>query len=656
MFSLKSSLWACTLASLLCLSSKVNALPIHEQISGAGTLFSKEDSNHQGRQCAPTSTIPTAHANLTAEETQLLDYICWDASVVVNLTSADAPILQEESADQRIFKTRSGIPPGTSCKPTSWCDSGQCTEVCTRGTVAVEPWLANAARLQARLARTLPFCFSCFFGTHNSAISLADGYGNLDPSYQAFFKYVKWASADFSHSVLRTNNQWLSLTDQLNLGVRVIEIDTHWVGGVLRVAHCGGLHVEALNTLVKALNTVAKLLGHHIRWDTETMGCDPSLSSIPAFLQRTFKDALEEVKIWMDLPENEDELVVLFFDDQPNLGQWGVAHKLQEDVLSVFSREDIFTQDDLAETGWEWPTGSDMVAAGKRLVMVSVADYGQDMAPLVFPRDTGICSWTEPSLQSVSGAPECVYNGVTELFTGSLVRVSTCELEYGPLNCEFIWKGGNAPYFDEASIPGVVDCGVNIPSPDLLTPSRAAAAVWTWAPGHPFSSNNSSEDYGAENDDGDDDDAIPSCALISASDGRWRSAPCSPTTNTTSSIPTVCRLAGTPVESDDQWTLGPATANPFLSIKKSSSLSSLSRSSITITTTNINDNYNGVGICPEGSSFDVPRHPRENFWLADMLRQQGIDAAWLAVQGPDWAVDGIPAYESIDSGEKIVEV
>lgn len=25
-----------------------------------------------------------------------------------------------------------------------------------------------------------------------------------------------------------------------------------------------------------------------------------------------------------------------------------------------------------------------------------------------------------------------------------------------------------------------------MPSPDLLTPSKAAAAVWTWAPGHPY--------------------------------------------------------------------------------------------------------------------------------------------------------------------------
>ena len=30
-------------------------------------------------------------------------------------------------------------------------------------------------------------------------------------------------------SLVRTNNQLFSLTDQLNMGVRVLELDTHWV-------------------------------------------------------------------------------------------------------------------------------------------------------------------------------------------------------------------------------------------------------------------------------------------------------------------------------------------------------------------------------------------------------------------------------------------
>ena len=29
-------------------------------------------------------------------------------------------------------------------------------------------------------------------------------------------------------------------------------------------------------------------------------------------------------------------------------------------------------------------------------------------------------------------------------------------------------------------------CALNMPSPDLLTPSKVAATIWSWAPGHPM--------------------------------------------------------------------------------------------------------------------------------------------------------------------------
>ena len=31
-----------------------------------------------------------------------------------------------------------------------------------------------------------------------------------------------------NNALLRTNDQYLSLTDQMNLGVRSVELDTHW--------------------------------------------------------------------------------------------------------------------------------------------------------------------------------------------------------------------------------------------------------------------------------------------------------------------------------------------------------------------------------------------------------------------------------------------
>lgn len=42
------------------------------------------------------------------------------------------------------------------------------------------------------------------------------------------------------------------------------------------------------------------------------------------------------------------------------------------------------------------------------------------------------------------------------------------------------------PLLDEATLPDISLCALNMPSPDLLTPSKVAATIWSWAPGHPM--------------------------------------------------------------------------------------------------------------------------------------------------------------------------
>jgi len=41
--------------------------------------------------------------------------------------------------------------------------------------------------------RQVPLCYSSMLGTHNSGITLADGYGTLDPYFQKYFEWIKWA-------------------------------------------------------------------------------------------------------------------------------------------------------------------------------------------------------------------------------------------------------------------------------------------------------------------------------------------------------------------------------------------------------------------------------------------------------------------------------
>lgn len=60
---------------------------------------------------------------------------------------------------------------------------------------------------------------------------------------------------------------------------------------------------------------------------------DKSDSCVPApLVRRLFADALAEVSEWMKQPNNADELVVLLFDDQPNLAEWKKLPQMLEQV------------------------------------------------------------------------------------------------------------------------------------------------------------------------------------------------------------------------------------------------------------------------------------------------------------------------------------
>ena len=46
--------------------------------------------------------------------------------------------------------------------------------------------------VQLALSRKVSMCNATLPGTHNSAITLADGYGNLDAQFQEYFAWIRW--------------------------------------------------------------------------------------------------------------------------------------------------------------------------------------------------------------------------------------------------------------------------------------------------------------------------------------------------------------------------------------------------------------------------------------------------------------------------------
>lgn len=126
-------------------------------------------------------------------------------------------------------------------------------------------WVDDALTHQRTLDQYAPLAQANFLMTHNSFNSTA--YANI-------FSY--WADP----------NQSLSLSDQLNAGVRSLELDTHWYNSALRLCHGQNNHT----------------------------GC--------AVTDRELKDGLQEVANW--LRARPSELVVLYIEDHMD-GHYGDA-------------------------------------------------------------------------------------------------------------------------------------------------------------------------------------------------------------------------------------------------------------------------------------------------------------------------------------------
>ncbi|OWZ15259.1 hypothetical protein PHMEG_00011137 [Phytophthora megakarya] len=284
---------------------------------------------------------------------------------------------------------------------------------------------------------------------------------------------------------VHTNDQLFSLTDQLHMGVRFIELDVHWFDGDLRIAHCGGFKSKLLDGMIEVFNEIAKLMGTGIEWDSETIGCKPSLSSIPSKEQRPLTEALKELSTWLHAPENKDEFLMVFFDDEPDLMKWKKVGKLLDYLKEHFPMEEILRPIELVYDT-KWPTIEELLRVGRRVVFMSGADYLTYGEEILFVKDS-VCNWQEPPLPLVS-FPECRFNesktniGVPdENFT--IFRPETSEIEYGFLNADG-QIGINKNLLNEKSLPGVAACGVNIPSPDNITPKRMEGTIWTVPNGH----------------------------------------------------------------------------------------------------------------------------------------------------------------------------
>jgi hypothetical protein len=352
-----------------------------------------------------------------------------------------------------------------ACRRDTPADDAQCAAVPLSPAVSEQAVagyeqsaLHRTLALQQALGDDLPLRFAPWIGTHNS------------------FN----ASAQAATPSQLDANQQLSLTDQLRLDVRSLELDAHWFPSL--AAH----------------GASAPVLCHARGADEGHAGCTT---------ERLLVDGLTEVARW--LRAHPREVVLLYLED----------HLEADDGYAAGARAVTAALGDLLYA----PRGaactplpldlsrSAVRAAGKQVVVMSSCHSGAGWNGVVF--DDGERSRNEvgPAGYGEDGrscdprraptAPDAGAGG--QPFDRSLVRVFEDSTALSA-NVD-----GPAEALTPARVAALTRCAVDITGFDQLLPGdgRLAALVWTWAEGQP---------------------GAGGCAVQGRS-GRWSSAPCGST-------------------------------------------------------------------------------------------------------------------------------
>lgn len=286
-------------------------------------------------------------------------------------------------------------------------------------------WLARALALQSDLDRKVPLAQALLPHTHNSANSTA-----------------------YAPSVSTLDaNQVLSLTDQLRLGMRAIEIDVHWTPnpsgdpaqGFRAVVQC---HGEPVATPAGTLHA----------------GCSTDTHLV---------ELLDEVRTWLDQPANAEEVLLLYLenalDDDP-AAHAAAAAAIESKLGGLVARP-------AADAGCQslpvTRSKQQLLDAGTRVLITGNCGPG-GWNDWVFDRYP---SWDE----SGGSAFDCTAERDKVDFESTLVRRYEDSTWLSAM-------AGAGSHRDAATMTAMVRCGVNLVGFDQLHPGddRLPSLVWSW--------------------------------------------------------------------------------------------------------------------------------------------------------------------------------
>ncbi|KAG7401338.1 hypothetical protein PHYBOEH_001754 [Phytophthora boehmeriae] len=365
----------------------------------------------------------------------------------------------------------------TECKMVDKCsgDKSVCSQVCDRGSVAVPEWLKNTLAYQRNLAFSGPLCYAQIPATHNSAITLADGYGNRDQLFNANLDEDKW------WSYLKTNNQMLSLTDQLDIGVRFLEIDTHFFLNDFHTGHCGTLGSDSLKAFFDQFN---KQLGKYGTndWGVELLGCFPSISGIKGSEQVLTKNSMDEIKAWLNA--NPTDFVIVYLDTGSDITRLKKFPDLNTVLTDTFGDllVPLKTLQDMATAKWAGGSINEFINAGHQVLALANDDTG--VAYSFYDFCNGGKDLTVEFIDDLPDAKRKI-NGLTIYSNEQFLRSYSSQIRYVALSDTGALTKAFPVFLDGESIPKYTRWNLNLIATDNVDVAKMAAQVWSWAENEP---------------------------------------------------------------------------------------------------------------------------------------------------------------------------
>lgn len=400
--------------------------------------------------CALAATLSLATAAPAAAKP--VDDACSQASPSASMCIGADKVVEAGAAECR----KAGAPDADCVMPAGH------DVIAAEREAYLHSWVHRAAQLQYRLGNSLPLRDAQWLGTHNSFNAFANGEtaSHLD------------------------SNQQLTLAQQLDVDIRALELDLHWVPN----AQAGG------NAVVVC---------HGRGPDEQDAGCTT---------EALLSDVLPELATWLDAPAHRNEVLLLYLED--NLGDAAGYDAAVAQLEAGLRRADgsslIFHPDSAATTAdgcVDLPLGAsrdDVLAAGAQVVMVGNCRSG--WASDVF-------GWDDNHVESGNTAayrpfPACDASYDRGVYAIKLVRYYEDSTWVSATVAAESPSDHAAGALTPARVASMVRCGVNLFGFDQLLPGdgRLQASIWSWGEQQP--------------------DAAAGSCTVQGADGRWATEAC----------------------------------------------------------------------------------------------------------------------------------